>query len=69
MENMELRNKIIELRLKNYEVAREVGVTATTFSRWLQVPLTPAKRKLIENAICKLCERNQEIKIEFNQRN
>lgn len=44
MENMELRNNIIKLRLKNYEVARELGITATTFSRWLQVPLTPEKK-------------------------
>lgn len=64
MENMELRNKIIELRLKNYEVARELGITATSFSRWLQVPLTPAKKELIENAIQKLYQKNQEIHIE-----
>lgn len=64
MENMELRNKIIELRLKNYEVARELGITATSFSRWLQVPLTPAKKELIENAIQKLYQKNQEINIE-----
>ena len=61
MENMELRNRIVKLRLKNYEVAREVGVTATTFSRWLQVPLTVAKRELIENAIKSLCEKNRKI--------
>lgn len=68
MENMELRNKIVGLRLRNYEVAKELGVTANTFSRWLQIPLTPAKRELIENAIRKLCEKNQEIKYEFDQR-
>lgn len=61
MENMELRNRIVKLRLKNYEVAREVGVTATTFSRWLQVPLTVEKRELIENAIKSLCEKNRKI--------
>lgn len=33
MENMELRNKIVGLRLRNYEVAKELGVTANTFSR------------------------------------
>lgn len=59
MENMELRNNIIKLRLKNYEVARELGITATTFSRWLQVPLTPAKKELIENAMQKLYQQNQ----------
>jgi hypothetical protein len=64
MENMELRNKIIKLRLKNYEVARELGITATTFSRWLQVPLTPAKKELIENAMQKLYQQNQEVSIE-----
>ena len=64
MENMELRNKIIKLRLKNYEVARELGITATTFSRWLQVPLTPAKKELIENAMQKLYQQNQEVRIE-----
>jgi predicted transcriptional regulator len=64
MENMELRNNIIKLRLKNYEVARELGITATTFSRWLQVPLTPAKKELIENAMQKLYQQNQEVSIE-----
>lgn len=64
MDNMELRNNIIKLRLKNYEVARELGITATTFSRWLQVPLTPAKKELIENAMQKLYQQNQEISIE-----
>lgn len=64
MENMELRNKIIKLRLKNYKVARELGITATTFSRWLQVPLTPAKKELIENAMQKLYQQNQEVSIE-----
>lgn len=64
MENMELRNNIIKLRLKNYEVARELGITATTFSRWLQVPLTPAKKELIENAMQKLYQQNQEASIE-----
>ena len=64
MEHMELRNNIIKLRLKNYEVARELGITATTFSRWLQVPLTPAKKELIENAMQKLYQQNQEVSIE-----
>ena len=64
MENMELRNNLIKLRLKNYEVARELGITATTFSRWLQVPLTPAKKELIENAMQKLYQQNQEVSIE-----
>lgn len=64
MENMELRNNIIKLRLKNYEVARELGITATTFSRWLQVPLTPAKKELIENAMQKLYQQNQGASIE-----
>lgn len=64
MENMELRNNIIKLRLKNYEVARELGITATTFSRWLQVPLTPEKKELIENAMQKLYQQNQEVSIE-----
>lgn len=61
MENMDIRNKIVDLRLKNYEVAREIGVTANTFCRWLQVPLTPVKRELIERTIRKLCEKNKEI--------
>lgn len=64
MENMELRNNIIKLRLKNYEVARELGITANTFSRWLQVPLTPAKKELIENAMQKLYQQNQGVSIE-----
>ena len=64
MENMELRNNIIKLRLKNYEVARELGITATTFSRWLQVPLTPAKKELIENAMQKLYQQKQGASIE-----
>lgn len=62
MENMDIRNKIVDLRLKNYEVAREIGVTANTFCRWLQVPLTPVKRELIERTIRKLCEKNKEIR-------
>ena len=67
MENAEIREKIYELRLKNYEIAAEIGITPETFCRWLQVPLVPEKRNRVETAMKKLCRRNQEIYEQYSR--
>lgn len=44
MANMDIRYEIMKQGLKNYQVAMSMGVSETTFSRWLRNEL-PAKKK------------------------
>ncbi len=61
MENLELRIKIKNNRLKNYEIANELGVSEFTFSRWLREELSAEKRSLVTAAIEKLVQEVKEI--------
>ena len=51
MEN--LKEQIIKRRLKQYEVARVMGISEFTLYRWLrdEIYLSETKRKAIEKAI------------------
>ena len=51
MNNIELRNLIIEKRIKFYEIAREVGIAPTTFTVWMRDELSDEKRVKVIKAI------------------
>lgn len=54
MANMEIRNMLFQCNLKHWEIADRLGVSATTFSRWLRTELPPTKKREIIEAIEKL---------------
>ena len=49
--NKELRNAITRSGLKYWEIAKEIGISASTFSVWLRFEIDDTKRKAIEVAI------------------
>ncbi len=51
MNNIELRNLIIEKRIKFYEIAREVGIAPTTFTVWMRDELSDEKKVKVIKAI------------------
>lgn len=51
MANIDIRMEIMKRGLKNYQVAELVGVTETTFSKWLRTELPPEKKQEILKAM------------------
>lgn len=51
MANIDIRMEIMKRGLKNYQVATMLGVTETTFSRWLRTELPPEKKQEILKAM------------------
>ena len=49
--NSEIREKIKSCNVKKWEVAAVIGVTDTTFSKWLRFELPEEKKKLVLKAI------------------
>ena len=49
--NLEIRLKIKENRLHNYEIAKELNVSEFTFSRWLREELSEERKSLVLSAI------------------
>lgn len=49
--NQDIRDLIFLKRLKNWEVAREVGVSDSRFSVWLRTPLNEERKARVEKAI------------------
>ena len=49
--NQEIRNLITSNRLRNWEVAKEVGITDTTFSVWLRTELNDERKERVLKAI------------------
>ena len=60
MKNMDIRQEIIERRLRSYEVAAQMNISSASFCRWLQTDLTPERRKRIRTAIQELSDRMKE---------
>ena len=54
MRNKDIRELIKKKRVFHYGVAEALGVTATTFSKWLQRELPEEKKNLIRSAIAKI---------------
>ena len=51
MANTDIRYEIMKRGLKNNQVATMLGVTETTFSRWLRTELPAEKKKEILEAL------------------
>lgn len=57
MKNMDIRQEIVEKRLRSYEVAAQMHISASSFCRWLQTDLTLERKERIRTAIDELCKR------------
>ena len=55
IKNLDVRMEIMKRGLKNYQVAEFIGVTETTFSKWLRTEMTPSKKEEVIKAINELC--------------
>lgn len=56
MTNEEIKMKIKEARIHQYEVAAALDVSEYTFCKWFRKPLPPEKETAILNAIQRLKE-------------
>lgn len=56
MANEEIKKKIRESRIHQYEVADAIGVSEYTFCKWLRKPLSPDKEQAVLEALQKLKE-------------
>lgn len=55
--NQEIRDLIFANRLRNWEVAQEVGITDGRFSVWLRTPLNDERKERVLKAIEKLTKK------------
>ena len=51
MQNKDLRKKIKESNLTHWRIAKCLGISEFTLSRWFREELTAEKKELIEKAI------------------
>ena len=51
MSSSEIRRKIKDAGLFQYQVADKVGVNEVTFIRWLRKPLSPEREQIVSDAI------------------
>lgn len=49
--NQEIRNIIFSNNLRNWEVAKEIGLSDSRFSVWLRTPLNEERKAKVEKAI------------------
>lgn len=61
MNNLEVRVAIKNARLFNYEVAAELGISETYFSRKLRKELPDEEREMILTIIDKLAQEKREV--------
>lgn len=54
--NIALRNRIRDNKLKQWQIAEKIGVTEWTLSRYLRKPLPDELAKRVEDAIAELTE-------------
>ena len=54
MANEEIKRRIRESRVYQYEVADALGVSDITFCKWLRKPLTPERERDVLDAIQRL---------------
>ncbi|WP_225422957.1 hypothetical protein [Companilactobacillus jidongensis] len=52
--NEKLREKIKNEDLKYWEIANTIGITDSTFSRWLRTPLNDERKQRVLDAISEL---------------
>ena len=58
--NQELRKRITEAGLFHWQVAEAVGVSESTFCRWMRKAPDPERLRTINEAIAKLASRRKE---------
>nr|DAV15792.1 MAG TPA: Regulatory protein [Caudoviricetes sp.] len=56
MANIEIRDAIKKARLFHYEIADELGMSESAFSKLMRTELTPEKKEKILQAINKIQE-------------
>ena len=49
--NAEIKEAIRKSRFFKYEIARKIGITEETFSRWFRAELTEDQKEKIKSAI------------------
>lgn len=54
MENLMVRERDKKQKVSLWRIANEIGISEPTITRWLRVPLSQQKEKLILDAISKL---------------
>lgn len=57
--NQEIRDQILFSRLKNWQVASEIGITDGRFSVWLRTELSPERKERVLKAIESLTKQPQ----------
>ena len=57
MNNLDLRREISESRLKRYEIAAQLGISETSFSRMFRQELSEEKVAQVRRAIKELLDR------------
>lgn len=57
--NQEIRERIYLNYLRNWEVAKEVGIRAETFSVWLREELDDEKKARVNGAIDRLIKKQE----------
>lgn len=55
--NNDIRDKIKKSGFYGYEVAEEIGISENTLLRWLRLEMSEESKKLIYDAIERLCSR------------
>ena len=54
MVNLEIRQMLFAKNLKHWQVAKQLGISEGTFSRWLRYEMEPERKQLVVKAIKKL---------------
>lgn len=57
MENDSLRKRLLIEQIPQWRIATELNICEATVQRWLRVPLSPDKEKLINSAIDAIIEK------------
>lgn len=52
--NKEVRKKIAQHKLHNYEVANHLGVSPFTFAHWLQSEMPASRKEMVLKAIAEI---------------
>lgn len=59
--NQEIRDRIMMNRLRQWEVAEQIGITDNRFTVWLRTPLREDRKQRVEAAINELLEKQKEV--------
>ncbi|MDO7799414.1 MAG: hypothetical protein ACLR1F_00695 [Enterococcus avium] len=59
--NQEIRDRIMVNRLRQWEVAEQVGITDNRLTVWLRTPLREDRRQRVEKAIDELLKKQKEV--------